>query len=168
MAQNTFKQRQSSLEQFWNWRIDLFEKSDKDQVIQLAEEIIEKGNSNEEDFSREGIIARCLAKTTWKSFCRFGDRNSATGALRLCWIDNQKGMPLDTQALFISSDYNMDINPDELASFMMEYDHGTAYFPPYQEYENLKKIFKNLVGFNWNHKFAKQIILKKQIETGFF
>jgi len=168
MAQNKFAQRRSSLEQFWNWRIDLFEKSDKAEVIQVAEEIIEKGFLMEDDFSREGIIAREIAKTTWKSFCRFGDRKSASGALRLVWIDSQKGMPLDTQALFISAHYEMDIIPEELAQFMIEYDHGKSYFPAYREYENLKKIFKSLVGFNWNHTFAKQIILKKQIETGFF
>lgn len=169
MAQNTFAQRRSSLEQFWQWRIDLYEKSDKAAVKALAQEIIDTEFLVEDNFSKDGIIAREISKTTWQSFCRFGDRKSASGALRLIWISNDnKGMPLDTQAIFISDNYSMDISADDLAIFIMEYDHGKSYFPAYQNLENLKKSFKNLVSFKWNHKFAKQVILKKVIDEGYF
>lgn len=167
MVMEKFSQRQSSLQQFWKWRIDLFERSDKEEVRKLTQDIIDMQFAIDDDITREGIIAREIGKTPWKSFCRFGSRRNATGALRLIWIDN-KAIPLDAQAMYISDHYCMEILPDELAEFMMSYDRGKAGFERYRELDELEKAFKNLVGFKWNIKFARQIILKKQVEEGYF
>lgn len=139
-------------------RLNLLNKLDLDEVKQLCIQIKEKEFEINEDFSREAIIAREVAPTTWKSFCRFGDKNRATPGLILYWID-RKGMTLDEQALWIANDYNLEVLPEELADFIAEHDRGKSQYRPYQELEALYLQFKVLTGFKWNLKFVNQHIL---------
>jgi hypothetical protein len=145
-------------------RLNLLAKVDSGEVIRLSNEIIQKQYDIDEDYSRQSIIARELNKTTWKSFCRFGSKRNATPALILCWIDNG-AMSLDEQAMWMTENYGMEIQPDELAEFMMIYDRGKSGYESYQELSVLKLAFKQLTGFNFDIKFVRQHILKPQHST---
>jgi hypothetical protein len=143
-------------------RMNLLAKVSADEVAELANSIIAKQYEIDEDFTRSAIIAREVGKTTWKSFCRFGDRNGATKGMILSWICND-GAPLDVQALFISAEYGLDLLPDELAEFIANHDRGKGLFEPYAELEALKKTFRYLTGFHWNLKFARANITNAKI-----
>lgn len=142
-------------------RLNLLSKANLNEVIEISNSIMEKQISVENDFSREAVIAREVTKTTWKSFCRFGSKRNTSKTLILRWIEN-KGMPLDEQAMWICENYGMDILPDELASFMLFYDRGKSQFIEYSELDNLYKIFKQIVGFNFCDKFARDHIMPKE------
>lgn len=139
-------------------RLNLLSRADLDEVKQLCREIKAKEYEIDDDVSRLSIIAKEIGPTTWKSFCRFGDRRSATPGLILYWIDN-KAMSLDEQAMWMSENYSMDIQPDELATFMIEHDRGKSIYEPYKELNNLYKLFKEITGFNYDGKFIKNHII---------
>lgn len=143
-------------------RLNLLATANLDEVKQLCIEIKAKEYSIDDDVSRSGIIAKEIGPTTWKSFCRFGDRRSATPGLILYWINN-KAMSLDEQAMWISENYNMDILPDELASFMLEHERGKSYYSSYSELSYLHRLFKEITGFNFNHSFVNKFILQPGI-----
>lgn len=142
------------------FRMNLLSKINLEEVKELAHSIIALQFEIDDDFSRDGIIAREVDKTTWESFCRFGDRNSASKALILTWIDN-KSMPLDSQAASIFEQYNLDIHPSELAEFIINHDHGKQSFELYQKLAGLKKQFRYLTGFNWDCKWVKSHIINE-------
>ena len=139
-------------------RLNLLGKANFNEVKQLCTEIKLKEAEIDEDMSREAIIAREVDKTTWRSFCRFGDRNAATPGLILYWIDNGR-QTLDEQAMWIESNYSLDVHPSELAEFIINHDRGKSIYKPYQELDHLYSLFKEQAGFNWNRKFVNQHIL---------
>lgn len=128
------------------------------QVIQLIEEIRKAEFSFEDDFSRDGFIAKNIGPTTFKSFCRFGDRKSVTPGLILTWI-KKDGLSLDEQAMHMSNDYGHEILPDELASFIQQYDRGVHLFGPVAQIEQLKRTFKEICGFNYDYRWIKQHLI---------
>ncbi|HUS02947.1 MAG TPA: hypothetical protein VMY77_14515 [Chitinophagaceae bacterium] len=148
------------------YRNNLLSKIDMDAVRELSQQIIDMEFSIDDDFSREGIIAREVSQTTWQSFCRFGDKKNVTNGLILYWID-RKGMPLDEQAMWINNDYNVGVLPDELAEFMMQHDRGKSMYEPYRKLSELKGVFKELTGFTWSTKWVRQNILISSEEMAF-
>jgi hypothetical protein len=110
-----------------------------------------------EDMSIEGIIRLELSKTTEESFRRFGDINRVSPALRRNYL-SADGLPLDVQAQCMSSTYEQEIDPCELAEFMMEFDGGRDTYRTENEKEisHLEAEFKHLVGFNLSAEFARQ------------
>ena len=140
-------------------RLNLYSKSNKRAVKRLCNQIRNKQFAIDDDFSISGIIAREISKTTWKSFCRFGDRKSASKSLILCWIDNSV-VPLDEQMFWINENYSVHVLPEELASFMIEFDGGKGYFHDYKELQDMKQLFKELTGFHYNSSFVNEHILK--------
>ena len=143
-------------------RMNLLSKISPVEVAELAKSIIAKQFEIDDDFTRLAIIAREVNKTSWKSFCRYGDRNNATKGMILSWIANDT-IPLDVQALFMSESYGIEFLPEELAEFMANHDRGKSQFEPYAELESLKKSFHYLTGFRWNLKFVKANITNSKI-----
>lgn len=142
-------------------RLNLLEQADFDEVKKLSKEIRQKEFAIDDDFSKISVIAKEIAPTTWKSFCRYGDRKCATPGLILYWINND-GMSLDEQAMWIEETHNLHLLPEELADFMIDHDRGKMLYKPYAELNNLYRIFKEMTGFNYNHKFVKDNILLPQ------
>lgn len=140
-------------------RINRLSRADRSQVHALCEEIRALEFQIDDDFSRDGIISREVAPTTWKSFCRYGDRKQATAPMILIWI-RDSGMPLDEQAMWIEENYNLHVTPDELAAFIIEHDRGKSMYEPYRKLADLKRIFKEVTGFRYNPKFVKHHILQ--------
>ena len=140
-------------------RLNLLGKANLNEVKELCAEIKQKEADIDEDMSREAIIAREVDKTTWRSFCRFGDRKAATPGLILYWIDNSRPS-LDEQAMWIESNYSLEVHPSELAEFMINHSRGKSLFKPYEELNELYSLFKQMAGFNWNRKFVNQHILE--------
>lgn len=158
------KRVQAAIKAAHTLRINLLEKADRLQVEQISREIISSQFLFDDDVTREGIIAREIGKTTWQSFCRFGDRRSTSSIMKLVWIDN-KEVPLDIQAMYLSEQYGMDFSPEEFSDFMLRYDHGLATFPILADLANLKNTFKYLTGFHWNLKFVQAQILINSIDN---
>ncbi len=139
---------------------DIIEVEDLCKEIQLAQFEMEN------DFSDEGIICSEIGKTTWQSFCRYGDRNKATPALILTWIDNRcTHAAIDCQAMYMTNLIDREITTEAVAGFMIEYDHGLNSYPPCRKVIDLKIIFKELTGFNYNKKFVDQFILQTKVQV---
>jgi hypothetical protein len=69
--------------------------------------------------------------------------------------------------MFISEEYNMEIQPDELAQFIMDYESGKDGFAEYAELIELKQAFKDVTGFRWewNPKFFRNYISSSGQDT---
>ena len=139
-------------------RLNKLSNIDRKEIEEISREIIHLQYAYDDDMSRESIISKNIGPTTWKSFCRFGNKRNATPGLILYWINN-KEMSLDEQAMWMSESYNTEFLPDELAQFMMNYDRGLSYFEPVQKIIEAKKLFKLMAGFNFNPSFAKKYLI---------
>lgn len=122
------------------------------QLLQLADEIKNAEYEYDDAFDKESFIAKNIGPTTFKSFCRFGDRKSASAGLILHWIKND-AVPLDEQAMFMSMDFGQEILPEELADFIIQYDCSLNSFPAVERINNLRSAFKERFGFNYNSKW---------------
>lgn len=146
-------------------RLNLLSKVDLSEVIDLSNAIIAKEYEIDDDFSRQAIIAREISKTTWRSFCRYGGQRNASKILMLIWI-NKEGMALDEQATWMNEAYSIDIMPDELADFMINYDHGKGTYEDYASLKQLKGAFKDVCRFSWDIKFVRRYIIRKHTTVG--
>lgn len=166
MFEANLKGKLSAQRGLLTWRLNQLSKAYFSDVQDLARQIRDKEFSNDDDFSRECIIAREVNVTTWTSFCRFGDRNCSSRLLKRNWI-RDKAEALDVQAMYITESYGLEINPEELAQFMIEHDRGKEQYQKYAEVEQLKQLFKQLTGFrwDWNPKFFKDHIYKPYQKT---
>ncbi len=120
----------------------------------------QKEKNYEYDYQLDSYIAKNIGKTNWKSFCRWGDRNKATNALILFWI-KKDGISLDEQAMFMSEEYGHEILPDQLANFMAEHDRGLNTFEPLAKVAELKKTFKDIVGFNYDFRWINKHLIER-------
>jgi hypothetical protein len=150
--------KQVALKALHTRRQNSFKRSNRRKVRKLAQEIIDLQFEIDDDFSKEAIIARELGPTTWESFCRFGNRRSATSLLIPYWID-RAGMSLDEQAMWMTEKHSREFTPDDLADFIMRHDRGKSLYEPYQLLAELKRTFKHVAGFNFDLKFVKAHIL---------
>lgn len=155
------KQKEAGRKAALTLRLNRLAKTNIDQVRALCQEIRQKEFDIDDDFSREAIIAREVQPTTWESFVRFGDRKRSSPTFTVFWIRN-KSMTLDQQAYWITESYRMEVSPEELAEFMMEHERGKSWYRPYQELEDLYRLFKEITGFTYNRSFVKNHILSLQ------
>lgn len=125
-------------------------KKDWQDILQLSEEIKERNYAWEYECDDESLICKFIGPTSWKSFCRFGDRKHANERLILRWIRNQ-AEPLDTQAMYLSSCAGKEFNPEQLARFIIDHPGGCSDFHYIKKTDELKEIFKQETGFNWSH-----------------
>lgn len=135
---------------------------DKEELKNLALEIFEAQEKWEYDYTVSGIIAKEIIPTTMKSLCRFGDRNRITKSCILQYVVSE-GSPLDCQAAGMTELYGKEIQPDEIAEFMMENDRGVSSYYPLSCIYELKQIWKQLTGFNFCGKFAMENIINDVI-----
>jgi len=104
--------------------------------------------------SKQSVIADHIRPTTWKSFCRFGDRNCATPSLKRNYI-NEDGTPLDVQALNMSTNFT-EVTTDDLVAFMVDFPEGPQAYSAsiQQEHERLSDRMRALVGFPLSYDFV--------------
>lgn len=143
-------------------RLNKLCKANLNEIKLITEQIFEAESEFEYDYSVQGIISKEILKTTWQSFCRYGDRNRATKGMILTWIDN-RALTLDSQAAAMTNEFDKEVEPDMLAEFMIAYDCGINEYPQIEKMNRLKSLFKTHAGFNFDRAFALQHILKKDI-----
>ena len=139
-------------------RYRLIEAADLMQLLQLHDEIQAAESEYESSFERQSFIARNICCTTWKSFLRFGDRNRSSKGLILYWI-KRDGIPLDDQARIMTEEFGKEIEPWELAEFMMDFDTGLAMFEPIRKINDLKQAFKDTAGFTYDFQWIRKHLL---------
>lgn len=82
----------------------------------------EFGSYKEQQISDYGRL-----KTTSKSFRRYGSRGYIENpAFRAAYIDNSKGLPIDTIAKSITERGGLEITPEDIVQFMQKYRGGVG------------------------------------------
>lgn len=127
---------------------------DHTNIKDLVHEITTREFQWENQMDKQSLICRYISQTTWKSFTSYGDRNHASPGFMLHWI-RTNGEPLDTQAMTMATETGMDVNPDEFAAFMQDNPFGPQSFPYHQQTNQLRSIFKEVLGINYSHTIAK-------------
>jgi peptidyl-tRNA hydrolase len=148
----------------------------QDEVQSFADEIAEETddeakNRRINEIAAEYLDAQGTAKYTPKqqaiydiglgtnaeSFAEFGDRNLITIGLARAYF-SKKGMGIDEIALYASNDSGLDITPDDVVDFMLEYPNGLNSRSP-RAYD-LAMEYKDLTGKNLTTTVAKSILKK--------
>ena len=105
-----------------------------------------------------------LGKITQDSFNRFGDRNLVTGGMARTYF-KKDGLPLDVAAKEMSDYYEVEINPQDLANFIVKYPSGSQaalrQFETRTANEAANK-FKELTGLDIDRKMAEKILNEKK------
>jgi len=150
-----------SAQQVYKRRINILDRLDFDKVKALFDAVIEAQDAYEYDLSEEGIIAKNINKTTKESFCRYGDANHITRTIRVKYLNDKVGVALDVQAYWMQENFNKDIEPDDLAAFITNYENGAEDYPLYAKIDECKQEWKNYTGINYDSKFIKHYINRK-------
>ena len=147
-------------------RLNKLSLCDTEQVIALINEILALEIEWDNDVSTDAIIAREIGKTSLASFLRYNDRNNLTRSLVLQYISIDKAMPLDIQAMWMSENYSCDIDPGDIAAFMVRYDRGVNDYPGLRLWQEKKEEFKDLTGFNFPKDFCLEYLKSYQAAAG--
>jgi len=128
-----------------------------DGPIGLIREFLETASNQYTDTSVFGLLKLELGRTTEQSFRRFGDVNQITPAIRKNYFASE-ALPLDLQAQVIEITYGREIDPSDMADFMIQYPYGADTYKNEVELEldNIEGKFKQLLGFNLNNNFPFQ------------
>jgi hypothetical protein len=122
-----------------------------DEIRTLSSQIKDRHYNWEYQVRGQDLLAKYVTKTTWESFCRFGDRNQKSEQLILCWI-RTKGMPLDIQAAICQEETGVEYSPSDFAEFIAQHPGGARQYRYHQETFEMEELFKELTGFRWSHK----------------
>ncbi len=130
---------------------------EEDGPIGLIREYLETASNQYTDTSIFGLLKLELGRTTEQSFRRYGDVNQITPALRKNYFATD-GLPLDLQAQCIEVTYEKEIDPSDMADFMIQYPYGADTYKNdvELELEEIEGKFKHLMGFNLNNNFPYQ------------
>jgi len=124
---------------------------------------------------KESILAEGLGKIKESGYIRFGDKNNLvdknnkkTGKARVYF--SEKGLHIDQAAQELSSQYGIEITPNDIIEFIDKYPNGKKDFYK-QENElagKLKERYKKVTGKNLTEKeiLRRKAELGKQLDPG--
>ena len=110
------------------------------------------------DGSEWGRIAQGLTSTTEASLRRWGDVHHLTPQL-LRRYASAEGLPLDSQADILSSDYDgQPLAPDALWAFIVAHPAGAHTYRPRSYGHRLAERFRQLAGFRLTFSYASTLL----------
>ena len=123
--------------------------------------------------SKDALIAEFgVGKITQESFKRWKDENLITGGMALTYFNKKEGLPLDVLAKSMSDHYGREIDPQDIANFIVKYPSGSS--AALREIESptgrlAAERFKEVTGLDLYRNMAEKIVnaefeKKKQIE----
>lgn len=123
--------------------------------------------------SKDVLIAEFgVGKITQESFKRWKDENLITGGMALTYFNKKEGLPLDVLAKSMSDHYGREIDPQDIANFIVKYPSGSS--AALREIESptgrlAAERFKEVTGLDLYRNMAEKIVnaefeKKKQIE----
>ena len=114
------------------------------------------------DGSEWGRIAQGLTATTEASLRRWGDVHHLTPQL-LRRYTSAEGLPLDTQADILSSDYDGEpLAPDALWAFIVAHPAGAHTYQPQSYGHRLAAQFRRVAGFRLTWAYASTLLALMQ------
>ena len=114
--------------------------------------------NEEHRHSKENHIADLLRAFPEASFRRFGDINQVEPKKFFKVYADDKGMPIDVQAIEISEISGLDITPQDIADFATEFPKGAHTYKPLSWADRLSERYYQLTGMKLTYDFARQII----------
>ncbi len=98
------------------------------------------------DYSKEGIIAKHVYKVRRGCFIRWGDKNHIDRIMSANWFSSQ-AQPMDCIAQELTEMYNIPIDENDIVEFIIQHPDRDMY-KPIVKYNTTIAIFKYRVGFH--------------------
>jgi len=133
----------------------------------LIEEYLTLKDNFDNDFSKFGILAKSIKKTTEASFKRYGDANYLNRTLKRNYI-SKEGTPIDVMIEELNEIYYSNLETDDVIDFITSFENGSYEYDLYAKITEFEGIFKEMVGFNIDRTFAKMFNDKVRYESGDF
>ena len=153
--------------------VDRFSIEQSENPLEIASAYVYEEPISKFSSSKDAMIAEFgVGKITQESFKRWKDENLITGGMALTYFNKKEGLPLDVLAKSMSDHYGKEINPQDIAEFIVKYPSGSS--AALRDIESptgrmAAERFKELTGLDLYRGMAEKIVKaeyekKKQIE----
>ena len=153
--------------------VDRFSIEQSENPLEIASAYVYEEPISKFSSSKDAMIAEFgVGKITQESFKRWKDENLITGGMALTYFNKKEGLPLDVLAKSMSDHYGKEIDPQDIAEFIVKYPSGSS--AALRDIESptgrmAAERFKELTGLDLYRGMAEKIVKaeyekKKQIE----
>ena len=153
--------------------VDRFAIEQSENPLEVASAYIYEEPISKFSGSKDAMIAEFgVGKVTQESFKRWKDENLITGGMALTYFNKKEGLPLDVLAKSMSDHYGKEIDPQDIAEFIVKYPSGSS--AALRDIESptgrmAAERFKELTGLDLYRGMAEKIVKaeyekRKQIE----
>jgi len=153
--------------------VDRFSIEQSENPLEIASTYVYEEPISKFSSSKDAMIAEFgVGKITQESFKRWKDENLITGGMALTYFNKKEGLPLDVLAKSMSDHYGKEIDPQDIAEFIVKYPSGSS--AALRDIESptgrmAAERFKELTGLDLYRGMAEKIVKaeyekKKQIE----
>jgi hypothetical protein len=153
--------------------VDRFSIEQSENPLEIASAYVYEEPISKFSSSKDAMIAEFgVGKITQESFKRWKDENLITGGMALTYFNKKEGLPLDVLAKSMSDHYGKEIDPQDIAEFIVKYPSGSS--AALRDIESptgrmAAERFKELTGLDLYRDMAEKIVKaeyekKKQIE----
>ena len=153
--------------------VDRFSIEQSENPLEVASAYIYEEPISKFSGSKDAMIAEFgVGKVTQESFKRWKDENLITGGMALTYFNKKEGLPLDVLAKSMSDHYGKEIDPQDIAEFIVKYPSGSS--AALRDIESptgrmAAERFKELTGLDLYRGMAEKIVKaeyekRKQIE----
>jgi len=130
---------------------------DCEQPIKVLRGYLEIYFSEDHKNTKESHIAGQLRSFPEASFRRFGDINQVEPKKFFKLYADEKGMPIDVQAMEMSEISGMEITPQDIADFAIAHPKGAHTYKAVSWADRLAERYYFLTGNKLTYEFAKQL-----------
>jgi len=153
--------------------VDRFSIEQSENPLEIASAYVYEEPISKFSSSKDAMIAEFgVGKITQESFKRWKDKNFITGGMALTYFNKKEGTPLDVLAKEMSDHFGKEIDPQDIAEFIVKYPSGSS--AALRDIESptgrmAAERFKELTGLDLYRGMAEKIVKaeydkKKQIE----
>jgi hypothetical protein len=153
--------------------VDRFAIEQSENPLEVASAYIYEEPISKFSGSKDAMIAEFgVGKVTQESFKRWKDENLITGGMALTYFNKKEGLPLDVLAKSMSDHYGKEVDPQDIAEFIVKYPSGSS--AALRDIESptgrmAAERFKELTGLDLYRGMAEKIVKaeyekRKQIE----
>jgi len=153
--------------------VDRFSIEQSENPLEIASAYVYEEPISKFSSSKDAMIAEFgVGKITQESFKRWKDENLITGGMALTYFNKKEGTPLDVLAKEMSDHFGKEIDPQDIAEFIVKYPSGSS--AALRDIESptgrmAAERFKELTGLDLYRGMAEKIVKaeydkKKQIE----
>jgi hypothetical protein len=142
--------------------VDRFTIEQSENPLEVASAYIYEEPISKFSGSKDAMIAEFgVGKVTQESFKRWKDENLITGGMALTYFNKKEGTPLDVLAKEMSDHYGKEIDPQDIADFIVKYPSGSS--AALRDIESptgrmAAERFKELTGLDLYRGMAEKIV----------